>query len=346
MILITYGTRPEWLKVKSVIKNFKENNVAHKVLCVKQHTTLLPKDSFYDFQIELRSELDNRLDEIYASIFDDQQPIFSGVEYVMVQGDTSTASAIALKAVHHNVKVIHLEAGMRTWDRKNPWPEEYNRQVITAVADIHLTPSHHELQYIFGLNKDEKIAFVGSTALDNLVGMNKKNGNEVLITLHRRENAEELADWISVVENLSQIYSELDFTLVKHPNYSPDIQEMLKDSVLRSVEPMEHELFLEKMLNSKIVITDSGGIQEETNFFRIPCIICRKATERHCTLGMNAVLAREPSELKVSFQDVMKQKKMVYECPYGEGEAAENVLNALKGFGAVEYNKVADEEKK
>jgi len=130
-ILICYGTRPEYIKVKSLIDHVP--NI--ETLCVYQHTDLLNHVENPTFAIKINEITNNRLNNIIISILSSVS--FDNISYVLVQGDTTTALALALSAFNNNVKVIHLEAGLRTYDKNNPYPEEINRQIISKIADVH-----------------------------------------------------------------------------------------------------------------------------------------------------------------------------------------------------------------
>ena len=132
MLLISYGTRPEWLKVKPLIEICKDN-IPFKVVFTGQHKDLV--NGYWDYKLEI-GDRGNRLDSIISSILN-QEKIWDNISHVLVQGDTTSSLAIALSAINRKVKIIHLEAGLRTFDFNNPYPEEYNRQIISRIANFH-----------------------------------------------------------------------------------------------------------------------------------------------------------------------------------------------------------------
>ena len=158
-ILICFGTRPEYIKVKSLIDNFP--NI--KTCFTGQHPDLLNNINV-DYKLLMDKELsENRLNNIFSNIF--YYNIFNDIEYVIIQGDTSTACAIALSAFNHGKKIIHLEAGLRSCNLKDPFPEEMNRQVISRLVDIHLCPTEFNKQNLLNENVSGEIYVVGNTGL-------------------------------------------------------------------------------------------------------------------------------------------------------------------------------------
>ena len=186
MLLVCYGTRPEHLKVKPLIEKMR-GVIPFKTLFTGQHTDMVSVDSDYRITIENKN---NRLDSVVASIMNGVDFIKESITYVLVQGDTATAYATALSAFHHKIPIIHLEAGMRTYNINNPWPEEMYRQCISKMASYHLTPTKHEWDFLISEKCKGKIYIVGNTVLDNLVDIYPIDTPSVLITMHRRENYE------------------------------------------------------------------------------------------------------------------------------------------------------------
>jgi UDP-N-acetylglucosamine 2-epimerase (non-hydrolysing) len=216
-ILICFGTRPEFIKVKSLIDNLK--NI--KTCFTGQHKDLL-KNIKVDYELNMDDNIsENRLNNIMANIFK-YSYIFDDIDYVLVQGDTTTACAIALSAFNHGKKIIHLEAGLRSCDLKDPFPEEMNRQVISRIADIHLCPTEFNKQNLEKENVSGKIYVVGNTGLDNIDKSGCEYGNQVLITMHRRDNHEIMDKWFEEIEKIANKYPEIEFMIPLHPN--PNVQ--------------------------------------------------------------------------------------------------------------------------
>ena len=137
MILICYGTRPEFIKIQPLVSKLK-GNVPYKLLFTGQHTDIA--NFQYDYKLKIKP-LKNRLDSIFSSSLDLNESIFSGIESVMVMGDTASAAAMSIAAFNRGLKILHLEAGLRTYDMDNPYPEEGYRQIISRLADVHFCPT-------------------------------------------------------------------------------------------------------------------------------------------------------------------------------------------------------------
>ena len=182
MILFSYGTRPEWIKIKPLIEALDPTK--YHILFTGQHKDLIQGNS-YDFCIDIQ-EGKNRLDSVFKSVMDSID--FTPYAKVVVQGDTASAAAVALSAFNHNCPVVHLEAGLRTYNLDHPYPEEAYRQIISRITSLHLCPTNLAKERLIREMVSGKIAVVGNTALDNLVGIETSYGDEVIITMHRREN--------------------------------------------------------------------------------------------------------------------------------------------------------------
>lgn len=319
MLLISYGTRPEYIKVKPIIEQL---TVPVKVLFTGQHLDIAPQTDCIHLGI---CEGDNRLDSIVSSVLNHSE-VFTDVTYVLVQGDTTSAFAVALAAFHRQIKVIHLEAGLRTWDKNNPYPEETNRQMISAIADIHLCPTHLNAE---NLAHYSNVYVLGNTGLDNIDNSNIEYGDEIIITLHRRENHHRIADWFTVLNQLAQSYPSLTFTIPLHPN--PNIQKskyLLTN--LNVIQPLPHEQMVERVKKCKLVISDSGGLQEECSFLKKKIIVCRQTTERPETININSYLCPRPELLMDVFkQVVLSPIPEDNTCPYGDGYSSYRVSKLI-----------------
>jgi UDP-N-acetylglucosamine 2-epimerase (non-hydrolysing) len=314
-ILVCFGTRPEYIKIKSIIENLP--NI--KTCFTGQHKDLL-KNVKVDFELEMDDNLSiNRLNNIMTNIFKHSH-IFDNIEYVLVQGDTTTACGIALSAFNHGKKIIHLEAGLRSGDLKDPFPEEMNRQVISRLADIHLCPTAFNKQNLEKENIYGKIYVVGNTGLDNIDKSGCEYGNQVLITMHRRDNHELMDKWFEEIEKLANKYPEIEFMIPIHPN--PNVQKhkhIFKK--VKVVEPMQHSNMIEYIKKCKFVISDSGGLQEECSFLNKKIIVCRKTTERPESIGVHSFMCEEPEKLEQLVDDMMINHKVNAVCPYGDGKS-------------------------
>ena len=330
MILLAYGTRPEYIKIKPLINIFDKEGFSYKVLFTGQHKDLI-KEQHPDYQIEIIEDENSRLDNIVKSIMTTFDWILEDITHVLVQGDTTSVLAVALSAFHHGIKIIHLEAGLRTYDKQNPYPEETNRRIVSTIADIHLCPTEFSKKNL----ENELIGgvkyVVGNTVLDNLSSYKEKCEyiNKVLITMHRRENHHWMTEWFQVIDKLAELHLDLEFILPLHPN--PNVQKhrhLLKN--VRVVEPMSHDELLNLLVKTKIVITDSGGIQEECSYFNKKCLTCRKVTERPEAIGQSTFMVKKPEDLMTIFNENILDVKINFECPFGNGKSAEKIMKMLK----------------
>ena len=178
MILFAFGTRPEWLKIKPLIDCI-DGNIKYKLLYINQHENIVDEtiNNYKYDKLLIKEQLNNRLDSIVCSILKEIDNYLTDVDYVLVQGDTTTAFAISLACFHRKIKVIHLEAGLRTWDNQHPYPEEFNRQSISSIADLNLCPTKDAAQNLINENKNTRIEIVGNTILDNLKNMIQNSTN-------------------------------------------------------------------------------------------------------------------------------------------------------------------------
>ena len=325
-LLICFGTRPEYIKVKPLISKFKDK-LDVEVLFVKQHTNIFDF-SGYTRELDLR-ECNNRLDSVFVSVLSKSQEIFKDISHVLIQGDTATACALSLAAFNRKIKVIHLEAGLRTYDLENPYPEELYRQLISRISDINLCPTE---QNKINLEKElvhGKTFLVGNTVLDNLNNIQTSYGNKVLVTLHRRENFSIIADFFKQISELAKENPDLEFILPIHPN--PEVQKYkhLLTNV-NVIQPLQYDQLIDILKDTKLVITDSGGIQEECSFLNKKAIVCRKTTERQESVNIHSFLCAEPKFLKEIFYEHLGNYQVNQPCPYGDGNASDKVLSILK----------------
>ncbi|MDX9802839.1 MAG: UDP-N-acetylglucosamine 2-epimerase (non-hydrolyzing) [Sulfurimonas sp.] len=331
MIIIIYGTRPEYIKVKPVADELRKREIPFRLLCTGQHTdsVMLPDT----LNVPVMEEGFNRLDSITRSVCSDSfHKVFEEIkpDAVMVQGDTASAMAAALTAFHHGIKVIHLEAGLRTYDPANPYPEEVYRRIISVIASVHLCPTEHAADCLKKERVTGQIFVTGNTVLDGIADYRELTwyGNTVVVTLHRRENHKEMASWFRAVNRLAQENPHLNFILPLHPN--PEVskhRDILTD--VSVVPPMTRHELLTRMTESVIVITDSGGIQEECSFLNKKCLVCRKVTERPEAVGTSSFMVTGPEQLREVFMREIRSFAISFPCPFGDGHASERIADLL-----------------
>lgn len=334
MILLAYGTRPEYIKIKPLIDVFDKEGFPYKILFTGQHVDLL-KEQNPDFKINIHEfSGGNRLDSIIASILDYSsitKELFDNITHVLVQGDTTSVLAVALSAFHRGIKLIHLEAGLRTYNRENPYPEEINRRIVSQIADIHLCPTLLSQENL----ENERILGdkyrVGNTVLDNLLPYKDKceYTNKILITMHRRENHHWLDQWFIAINLLAKSYPEYEFILPIHPNPNVQKHKDLLENV-KVIDPLPYEKMLELLVKTRLVITDSGGLQEECSFFNKKCLVCRIVTERPEAIGQSTFMVQLPFMLKSVFDKQHNDYIIDFDSPFGDGHAAEKIYKILK----------------
>jgi UDP-N-acetylglucosamine 2-epimerase (non-hydrolysing) len=324
-ILLCFGTRPEWLKIKPLIKLMDRSE--YKLLFTGQHPDLL-KDVEVDYQITMTSN-DNRLD----SIISDCMLQFPNGDFrgVLVQGDTGSAFGCGLAAFNRKLRIYYLEAGLRSGNLQHPYPEEGYRQMIARIADVNLTPTELSAQNLRDEKVHGEIYVVGNSVLDNLVGFDEPTmENLILVTLHRRENHHWMDEWFTELERLASDYPQYQFVLPIHPN--PNVKKhrgILKNVTV--VDPLQHTHLINTLRKSNLIISDSGGLQEEGSFFNKKVIVCRKTTERPEGIGTGHLhLCDSPKDLYDLFGKLIENPYISENCPYGDGHTSEKVLKIFR----------------
>ncbi|MDQ3194479.1 MAG: UDP-N-acetylglucosamine 2-epimerase (non-hydrolyzing), partial [Bacteroidota bacterium] len=275
-------------------------------------------------------------------------------EYILAQGDTNTVLASAIVSFYNNIKFAHLEAGLRTWDLENPFPEEYNRKVASISAHVNFAPTEISRKHLVteGIESD-KILQVGNTIVDALNIINKKiknnsnkfnlsselrdlkeKNNLVLITCHRRENhGKNLLNVIKSVIKLSGLYPKFQFVWIMHPN--PNVKQIVADSIMSGIsnisliDPVDYIEMVQLFQSTRLMITDSGGLQEEAPSFGIPVLVIGKKTERieSVLLNYSYLTGTDEREIITSFAKHLDNKFEITENPYGDGKASERVVD-------------------
>lgn len=217
-----------------------------------------------------------------------------------MQGDTTSVVGLALAAMHRKIKVIHLEAGLRSRDTGNPFPEEYNRKIVSSIASVHLCPTESNKNNLLKEGVQSNVYVVGNTVLDNLLPYKDEceYDNKVLITMHRRENLDNLSTWFAEINNIASKNKNLEFILPLHPNPAIQAHKHLLPDV-NIAAPMSHDDLIKLLIKCRIVITDSGGLQEECSFSIRSVWYVEARRNARKLLELAAFLCADPSVCKI-----------------------------------------------
>ena len=322
-ILLCFGTRPEGLKIKPLIKVLDN----YELLFTGQHPDLL-KNIKVDYQITI-GDNPNRLDQLISDCL--LQFPKDNFDSVLVQGDTASAFACAIAAFHRKKQIIYLEAGLRSYNLEHPYPEEGYRQMIARLANINLCPTNLSQKNLINEGVHGLCYVVGNTVLDNLLPYKRKceYTNKVLVTLHRRENHHQMGKWFEEVNKLAKINPELEFILPIHPNPNVKKHKHLLTNV-NVVEPLSHPELLDILVKCKLVISDSGGLQEEGSFFNKKVIVCRETTERPEAIKTGHLhLCSSPKNLASKFGYLINNYYINEICPYGDGNSSNKIYKII-----------------
>ena len=351
---IIVGTRPEIIKMSPIIRECERLNLDYFILHTGQHYSYKMDRVFFD-QLELPEPKYN-LD--VGSGFHGEQTgkILIGIEkvlqkekpdVVLVQGDTNTVLAGTLAAVKLHLKTGHVEAGLRSYDRN--MPEEINRIFADVCSDFLFAPTEKSRQILITENiSDEKIFVTGNTIVDavfqNLKLADKKSNalkdldlkkqEYFLVTIHRQENVDYKERFNGILDGLRQLNVKYNIPVVcpLHPRSLKKMQEFnLKSDGVRLVEPLDFLDFLQLEKNAKMVLTDSGGVQEETCILGTPCVTLRDNTERPETIdvGSNILAGTDPENI-IRCVSAMYGANKVWDNPFGVGKSGKTIVKILR----------------
>jgi len=365
-IMPIFGTRPECIKLAPVIKEIEADEELELVVCLTgQHRGMVRQlIDFYRIPVAINLDLmlpdQTPLDFLSKSLLKlDRVLDVHKPDWVIVQGDTTSAMAAALVAFHKKIKVGHVEAGLRSFDKWNPFPEEVNRKITGVVADLHFAPTMTAKENLLEESCEEhSIIVTGNTVIDalkmvqnrldeiplpepKLIDPQKKT---ILVTLHRRENFG--APMEQIFKGLCRLANEFSDTVrlvyPVHPNPKvKDSAERILSGIqnIDLIEPLPYFEFIKLMSASYFVITDSGGIQEEAPGLGKPVLVCRNVTERPegvvagvvKLVGTDSNGIYEAAATLLSSQDAYDSMARAVN-PYGDGKAAKRIVNAIKSY--------------
>jgi UDP-N-acetylglucosamine 2-epimerase (non-hydrolysing) len=376
-IMSIFGTRPEAIKFAPVISELsKEERIDLKILITAQHREMLDEIlKFFnikpDYDLNIMKE-NQTLSEITANVLLKLDRILKleRPELVLVQGDTNTTFSASLCSYYNKIKVAHIEAGLRSYNKYHPYPEEINRILVDQISDICFAPTSSAKKNLLKMGiEEEKIFVVGNTVIDALKTIIKRNfefpdnlkkilnrkKKIILATAHRRESWEEEKFFIEICESLKLISSHYQdviiiFSLHKNPKIRKIAYEILKNEErVYLFEPFDYITFANLMKRCYFIITDSGGIQEEAPTLGKPTLVTRETTERREGVKEKIVKIVGRNRRKI-FEESKKllENKKIYEkrCKiiksYGDGKAAKRIKNIILNY--FNFKKVNVEE--
>jgi UDP-N-acetylglucosamine 2-epimerase (non-hydrolysing) len=344
MILIAYGTRPEIIKLFPVVRELQRKHIPFQTLFTGQQTDLYTDVSDlmpapdYTFAEKFSGQgKHNGLAESYIKISAAAAELFAEHKFskIVVQGDTTTAWALSLIGFYNRIKIAHVEAGLRTFDLDNPFPEEANRALIAQIAWLNFAPTARAKKNLEESGA-KNIHMVGNTVVDAVNLIKEQHGlddihrnNKVLVTLHRRENHQIMEHLFKEINSLAVSYPDLEFVLPIHPN--PNVRkhrEILKAKNVHVIEPVGYLEMLELIAASRAIITDSGGLQEEASCFNKRVLIARETTERPelVDVGLGKLVGKE---IVSNFGWALDPVTELSNSPFGDGKASERIVGLL-----------------
>jgi len=365
-ILIIFGTRPEAIKMAPLIIEFYKNDQHFdtKVCVTAQHREMLDSVlAFFglvpDFDLNLMRP-DQNLYQLTADVITGLKPVLASFqpEYVFVHGDTTTSTAAALAAFYSGAKVCHIEAGLRTFNKYAPFPEEMNRQLTGRLTDLHFSPTTTSRENLLKENvAGEHIKVVGNTVIDallwavdrlkqyedaeieNLERILKPGKKIVLVTGHRRENFGD--GFIQICEALREVASEENVQIIYPVHLNPNVQKPVYEYLsnnenIELIAPLSYPAFVWLMNKSYLILTDSGGVQEEAPSLGKPVLVMRETTERPEAVAAGTVKLVGTSksliieECRSLLTDVERYQQMSKsDNPYGDGQACSRIVSSL-----------------
>ncbi|MFA9188001.1 UDP-N-acetylglucosamine 2-epimerase (non-hydrolyzing) [Flavobacterium sp. FBOR7N2.3] len=362
-ILLCFGTRPEAIKMAPVFHKLKDKGFEVKICVTAQHREMLDQVLLFfeikpDYDLNLMKS-DQTLNGLSASILEgiDSVLVAEKPDLILVHGDTTTSSMVALAGFNRNINVGHIEAGLRTYNKTAPFPEEINRQITSRLADLHFTPTLQASQNLIneGVLK-ETIFQTGNTVIDALFWTLKKiekpdfdfseikilkekidqNKKIILVTGHRRENFG--TGFQNICEAILQLAKREDVQIVYPVHLNPNVKKIVEEKLSRNknillVNPVSYPAFVWLMQQSFLIMTDSGGIQEEAPSLGKPVIVTRTVSERPegVIAGYSKLVGHNQEMIIESVIDLIENFKGFENIanPYGNGDASEQIVNAL-----------------
>jgi UDP-N-acetylglucosamine 2-epimerase len=370
-ILVVFGTRPEALKCFPVVREALSTEKLDTYVCVTaQHRAML--DSVLQLT-GMKVHYDLNVMRSGQTLFDTTSRVLAGMEevlarampdFVLVQGDTTTAMSAALAAFYKRIKVGHIEAGLRSGDKYSPWPEEVNRKIVGEIADLHFAPTTKARDNLLGEAKPaDRIFVTGNTAIDTLLHFSSQIDLDerlkaelsdrfpfldprkklIVVTSHRRENFDGGLNRICVAIRQLAARRDVQIVYAVHPN--PNVQRVVEPSLrnvagVHLIPPQDYLPFVFLLKRAHIVLTDSGGVQEEAPSLAKPVLVLRENTERPegieagtaKLVGTDTAAICEVASRLLDDEDAYAQMSKRHN-PYGDGSAAKRIIGELLSHG-------------
>lgn len=363
-VMAIFGTRPEAIKMAPLVLELKKQNAYFETVIVvtAQHREMLDSvlDIFqitpdYDLNIMKRKQT---LSGITSSVILDLDAVLEKEQpqIVLVHGDTTTTFAAALSAFYHQIAVGHVEAGLRTWRKYSPWPEEMNRQMTDNLADLYFAPTAQSQANLLKENHPQQNIFVtGNTAIDALAQTVQADYHHqvldlidpqkrmILVTMHRRENqGEPMRQVFRAIRDVVQTYSDVEVIYPVHlnPVVQKTAQEILgKQKRIHLIEPLDVLDFHNLIDRSYFIMSDSGGVQEEAPALKKPVLVLRDTTERPegVKAGTLKLVGTHYDSVKKEMEQLLNDPKEYQSMaqaknPYGDGQASQRICAALRYY--------------
>lgn len=364
-LLFIFGTRPEAIKMAPIIKACEEYRLEYKVCITAQHREMLDQVlNFFDIEADFDLNLMKPGQDLYSltsKVIEGLKPVLEEYQpdYVLVHGDTTTSMASAIASFYSGAKVCHVEAGLRTGNKWSPFPEEMNRLLTSRLTDIHFSPTPTSAQNLMieGIDKNN-IHIVGNTVIDALLlttsklqyykndeirfleSIVDKQKKLILVTGHRRENFGD--GFVSICQAIRQIANRTDVQVIYPVHLNPNVQDPVNEILnevdnIKLISPLSYPSFVWLMKQSYIILTDSGGVQEEAPSLGKPVLVMREVTERPEAVEVGTVILvgtnqnRIITEVEALLDNVERYDKMtLLHNPYGDGQTSNRIINILR----------------
>jgi UDP-N-acetylglucosamine 2-epimerase (non-hydrolysing) len=361
-VAVVFGTRPEAIKMAPIVKELERRNIPHVVIVTAQHRQMLDQElgvfkirPDYDLNI---MQHDQDLFYITSSVLNQMKPVLvkERPDVLLVQGDTTTTFAASLASFYLKIPVGHVEAGLRTWNKMNPYPEELNRQLTTRLTEFHFPPTEWARNNLIaeGIPRDH-IFVTGNTVIDALLmivdpayrfreppldTIDFAQRKVILLTSHRRENfGEPMADVFGACRHLVEHNPDVELVYPVHPN--PNVRTTANKILagvprIHLIEPMEYRPFVQLMSKCFLILTDSGGVQEEAPSLGKPVLVLRTTTERPEAIeaGTAKLVGTDRQTIIDTAQQLLSDRNLYASMatkanPYGDGKSAPRIVDIL-----------------